>query len=82
MSNLLIKGPQGQVIAAPRGWTTATVVDDEPVISINLAALRPGWTVVTDEPPAAAPVSPPAPVVDDIAPTITIEHDGAPVEGH
>ena len=51
MSNLLIKGPQGQVITAPRGWTTATVVDDEPVISINLAALRPGWTVVTDEPP-------------------------------
>ena len=79
MSNLLIKGPQGQVIAAPRGWTTATVVDDEPVISINLAALRPGWTVVTDDPPAAAPtILPPAIVVGE--PSTTTDHDGWAVE--
>lgn len=52
---LLIKAPDGRVVVCPRGLTITRVVGDVPVTAVDPAALKPGWSVVVDAPPAVTP---------------------------
>lgn len=72
MAELLIKGPDGRVITCPRGWTVATVVNDRPVITVNAAALKPGWSVV-EEVAFIAPVDLPEIHIEAPAPVASEE---------
>lgn len=48
MRKLYIKGPEGQVVPAPRGQTVTRLVDGVPVTTVNPDALKPGWAVATE----------------------------------
>lgn len=73
MTDLLIKAPDGRIVVCPRHLTITTVADDRAVDSVNVAALKPGWSVVVDAPPVTE-----APAI--AAAPITIDHDGWAVE--
>lgn len=47
MDKLYIKGPGGRIVQAPRANTTSKTINGAPVTTINVASLKPGWSVAT-----------------------------------
>lgn len=73
MADLLIKAPDGRVVTCPRGLTIAAVLDDAAVITVNAAALKPGWSVVEEVASIEAAPAEPVPEVITTPALVAVE---------